>query len=51
MSKKIKKTSPGLMEFMKRKGLDSTGDSKTDMKTCRDKGLFPNWSDRNEQSN
>ena len=43
MSKKIKKTSPGLIEFMKRKGLEPTGDSKTDIQTCRDKGLFPKY--------
>ena len=37
----MNKTSKGLMEFMKRKGLTPSGDSKVDIKTCRELKLFP----------
>jgi hypothetical protein len=37
---KGKKTSPGLIQFMTRKGLTSCGEASQDIKTCHDAGYF-----------
>ena len=41
----MNKTSKGLIEFMKRKGLKPSGDSKVDIQTCRKLKLFPFYKD------
>ena len=45
----MNKTSKGLIEFMKRKGLKPSGDSKVDIETCRELRLFRNY--KKESSN
>lgn len=37
----MNKTSKGLIEFMRRKGLTPSGYSKVDVQTCKDLELFP----------
>lgn len=39
----MNKTSTGLIEFMKRKGLTPSGNSKVDVQTCKELKLFPNY--------
>lgn len=47
---KGKTTSSGLKRLMKAKGLPVTGEAEKDLKTCKESGKFPNWSDRNEST-
>lgn len=37
----MNKTSAGLIEFMKRKGLTPSGNSKVDVQTCKELEFFP----------
>lgn len=48
---KGKPTSSGLKRLMEVKGLPVTGEVEKDLQTCKESGKFPNWSDRNVQSN
>lgn len=48
---KDKPTSSGLKRLMEAKDLPVTGEAEKDLQTCKESGKFPNWSDRNVQSN